>query len=122
MEHSEFRNYWNKGKLEIDVDRSKALQIANSKMIPKRYQMAHLFWSWVWILSILAAFAVMYFYSWWAGLLILALVTPALFSFTKRLAMQFIIDYSVENKEFYQFAVTESVIRIRQKIKEGNQS
>jgi hypothetical protein len=115
MEHSEFVQSWNQGKLEIDIDRSKALQIAGSKMLPKRYQAAHIFWSWVWILSIPAAFAVMYFYTWWAGLLLLVFLTPALSSSTKKSAMQFMIDHSVENPEFYQFAVSEGVIRVRQK-------
>jgi hypothetical protein len=115
MEHAEFVQSWNQGKLEIDVDRSKALQIAGSKMLPKRYQAAHIFWSWVWILSIPAALAVMYFYTWWAGLLLLVLLTPALSSSTKKSAMQFMIDHSVENPEFYRFAVSEGVIRVRQK-------
>lgn len=115
MEHSEFIHSWNQGKLEIDVDRSRALQIAGSKMLPKRYQAAHMFWSWVWILSIPAAFAVMYFYTWWAGLLLLVVLTPALSSSTKKSAMQFMIDHSVENPEFYQFAVSEGIIRVRQK-------
>lgn len=115
MEHADFINAWNEGKLEIDVDRSKALQIANSKKLPKRYQMAHMFWSWVWILSIPAAFSVMYFYTWWAGLLLLVFLTPVLSSATKKSAMQFMIDHSVENPEFYQFAVSEGVIRVRQK-------
>lgn len=115
MEHSEFVQSWNQGKLEIDVDRSKALQIAGSKMLPKRYQAAHMFWSWVWIISIPAAFAVMYFATWWAGLLLLAFLTPALSSSTKKSAMQFMIDHSVENPEFFQVAVSEGVIHVRQK-------
>lgn len=115
MEHSEFVQYWNDRKLEIDVDRSKALQIANSKMLPKQYQAAHIFWSCVWILSIPAAFALMYFYAWWAGLLLLVFLTPALSSSTKKSAMQFMIDHSLENPDFYQFSVTEGVIRVRQK-------
>jgi hypothetical protein len=63
MEHAEFVQSWNAGKLEIDVDRSKALQVAGSNMLPKRYQVAHIFWSWVWMLSIPAALTVMYFYT-----------------------------------------------------------
>lgn len=115
MEYAEFIKSWNEGKLEIDVDRSRALQIAKSKMLPKRYQAAHMFWSWVWILSIPAAFAVMYFYAWWAGLLLIVFLTPALSSSTKKSAMQFMIDHSVEDPEFYQFAMSEGVIRVRQK-------
>lgn len=115
MEHSEFVVAWNQRKLEVDVDRSKALQIANSKMLPKRYRAAHIFWSWVWILSIPAAIAVMFLYKWWVGVLILIVVTPLISKSTKKSAMQFMIDYALENAEFYQFALAEGVIRIRQK-------
>lgn len=107
---------WNAGKLSVDVDRSKALQIAGSKVLPKRYQAAYIFWSWVWILSIPAALAVMFLYKWWAGLLILVIVTPALSTSTKKSAMQFMIDHALETPEFYRYAVSEGVIRVRQKL------
>ena len=116
MDHSEFIQSWKQGKLEINVDRSKALKVVSTNMLPKRYQAAHMFWSWVWILSIPAAFAVMYFYKWWAGLLLLVFITPALSNSTKKSAMQFMIDHSVENQKFYEFAVSEGVIRIREKL------
>ncbi|MCZ2076575.1 MAG: hypothetical protein LC130_23800 [Bryobacterales bacterium] len=74
-----------------------------------------MFWSWVWILSIPAAFAVMYFYTWWAGLLMLVFLTPLLSSSTKKSAMQFMIDHALENPEFYATAVEKGVIRIRPK-------
>ena len=115
MEHSEFVVAWNQRKLEVDVDRSKALQIANSKMLLKRYQAAHIFWSWVWILTIPAAIATIFLYKWWVGLLILILVTPLISKSTKKSAMQFMIYYALENPEFYQFALAEGVLRIRQK-------
>lgn len=115
MEHSEFIQSWSAGKLEVDVDRSKALQIAGSKILPKRYQFAHMFWSWVWILSIPAAFAVMYFYTWWAGLIMLLVLTPILSKSTKKSAMQFMIDHAIEDPEFFALAVEKNVIRIRLK-------
>jgi hypothetical protein len=115
VEHSEFVQSWNSGKLEIDVDRSLALKIAGSNILPKRYQAAHIFWSWVWILSIPAAIAVMYFYTWWAGLLMLFILTPILSKSTKKSAMQFMIDHALENPEFYSLAIGQNVIHIRQK-------
>jgi len=115
MDYSEFVQGLNERKLQIDVDRSKALQIISSKMLPKRYQTAHKIWVWVAILSIPAAFAVSYFYTWWAGLFLLVFLTPVLFISTKKSAMQFIIDHAIENQEFYQFAVSEGVIRVRHK-------
>jgi uncharacterized membrane protein YdbT with pleckstrin-like domain len=115
MTHAEFITRWENRTIAVDVDRSLALRIANDKhILPKRYQYAHIFWSWIWILSIPGAFALMYFYKWWAGLAILFLVTPGLSSSTKKSAMQFMIDHSLESPEFYSFAVENGVIRIRE--------
>lgn len=115
MDHSEFVQSWKAKTIQIDVNRSKALQIANSGMLPKRYQVAHKFWAWVWMLSIPAGFAVMYFYKWWAGLIMLFLLTPALSSSTKTSAMQFMIDHALENPEFYSFAIENGVILVSPK-------
>lgn len=115
MEHADFVRAWNEGKLLVDVDRSKALQIANSKLLPKRNQIAHILWSWLWIITIPIAITVGVLYKWWVGLIILAFVTPTISSATKKTAMQFMIDHAIENPEFFMFAVTEGVIRIRQK-------
>lgn len=115
MEHSEFIEAWRRGKLEVDVDRSKALRLINSKMLPKRYQLAHIFWSWLWMLSIPAGLAVMVFYKWWVGLLMLIVVTPLIFKSTKKSAMQFMIDYSLESAKFYQYALADGIIRVKQK-------
>ena len=106
---------WKCGKLQIDVDRSKALQIAGSANFPKRYRYALNFWSWVWILSIPAAIAVIYLYTWWVGLLMLFVLTPMLSGATKKSAMQFMIDHALENPEFYEFAIENDVIRVRSK-------
>jgi len=114
MEHGEFVQAWNTGKLLVDVDRTKALYIAGAKnLLPNRYRYAHIFWSWIWILTIPAAFVVMYYYTWWAGLLILFFVTPIISKATKRSAMQFMIDYALENPAFYAAAVEKGVIRVR---------
>lgn len=109
MEHPEFVRAWKAGQLLVDVDRSKALSVAGSKLLPGRYRAAHLFWSWVWLLTVPVAIAVMFFYTWWAGLLILLFVTPALARGTKRSAMQFMIDHALESPEFYRFAVDQGV-------------
>ena len=115
MEHNEFVQAWSDGKIEIEVSRSKALQVAGSNMLPRRYQAANLFWSWIWILSIPAAFVVMYFFTWWAGLLMLFILTPALSSSVKKSAMEFMIDHAVENPEFYQYAISQGLLHVRPK-------
>jgi hypothetical protein len=115
MEHAEFVRAWNAREVLVDVDRSKALSAAGSKLLPKRYQLAHLFWSWVWLLTVPAAIAIMFLYKWWVGLLVLLFVTPTLSRATKGSAMQFMIDHALENAEFYRFAVDQGVIRVRPK-------
>lgn len=115
MEHAEFVKSWNEGNLMVDVNRTKALQIANLNILPKRYQLAHIFWSWIWILTIPVSIIVMFLYKWWVGLLILVFVTPAISSATKKAAMQFMIDYAIENPDFYQRAVSEGLLIIRPK-------
>ena len=114
MKHECFVIEWKAGRLNVEVDRSLALQVANSKMLPRRYQFAHLFWSWGWMLSIPAALAVMFF-AWWAGLLILFVLTPLLSKSTKTSAMQFMIDHSLENPEFYEWAVENRVLVVSEK-------
>jgi hypothetical protein len=78
MQHSEFVQLWKEGRIEVDVDRSLALKIANSNILPARYRITHIFWSWMWVLTVPVAFAVMYYYRWWAGVLIL-LLTPVIY-------------------------------------------
>lgn len=114
MEHSQFVNYWKNGALNVSVNRQAALRIANSKILPKRYQYAHLFWCSVWILLIPTSFAVMYFYTWWAGLAILAF-NSILSKAVKTSAMQFMIDYAIENPEFYHIALLSKVIILNPK-------
>ena len=119
MNHEEFTQKWNEGLLEIDVDCSKSLQVANSNMLPKQYQFSLIFWSTVWLVSIPFAILMMIFYKWWIGLLIFIFVTPIIFKATKKVTMQFMIDHSVDNQEFYDIAVKEGVIRVREKQQTG---
>jgi hypothetical protein len=116
VQHSEFVAGFKRGTVEVDVDRSKAFQIANAwEKVPQRFRSAHVFWSCAWLATIPAAFAAAFLYAWWAGVLILLVVTPALFAATKRSAALFIIDYAVESSEFYSYAVDNNVISVRPK-------
>jgi hypothetical protein len=115
MEHEVFVSEWHAGRLRVDVDRSLALRVVGSDMLPRRYQFAHIFWSWVWILSIPTAFAVMYFLKWWAGLLMLLFLTPLLSKSTKTSAFQFMIDHALESPDFYQWAIENRLIIVSPK-------
>jgi len=115
MEYNQFVSGWKEGIFEVDVSQSKALQVANSNVLPSKYKAAHVFWSWVWMLSIPVAFAIMYFYTWWAGLISLFILTPILSKSTKKSSQQFMIDYALENEEFYKYACSEGIIKVRSK-------
>ena len=115
MQHDEFVEAYNGGRVQVDVDQAKALQIANAwEKLPMRFRHAHVFWSAAWLLSIPAAFASA-FYSWWIGALILLVLTPALFAASKKSAALHVIDYAVESSVFYSYAVENSVISVRPK-------
>jgi hypothetical protein len=115
MEHARFVQLRNERKLKTRFDYSREKQVNSEKMLPKRYHAVQIFCALIWILSVLSVFAVMYFHTWWAGLLLLVLSSLPISIFTRIYTAWFIIDYSVENPEFYQFVVSEGVICAWQK-------
>jgi hypothetical protein len=116
MQHDEFVHAYKTGTIEVDVDRAKALQVANAwEKLPHQFRSAHVFWSSAWLLTIPAALVAAFLYAWWAGTLILVVVTPALYAATKRSAALHVLDYAVESSVFYEYALENGVISIREK-------
>lgn len=111
MKHSEFVDARKNGTIKIYIDRSKALQAVTDGLLPKEYQYAHIFWSWVWGLSILV-FIVGAFFTMGISLLGLLFVTPMLSKCIKESAFDFVVEHAVENPEFYAFAVANGIITI----------
>jgi len=99
MTYEEFIQERQAGTISAGVDNSTALRLINQ--LPKRYQAAHAFWSWVWMLSIPGFICVSIFWKWWAGLILLMFVTPTIFSATKKSAAQFVLEHAQDNKEFF---------------------
>ena len=116
VQHTDFVDGYRRGTIQIDVDRSKAMRIANAAdELPAEFRSSHRLWSAAWLLAIPVAFAAAFLHSWWAGALILFVVMPALYTATKRSAAQHVIAYAVKSSAFYSYAVENGVIRIRQK-------
>jgi hypothetical protein len=116
VEHDEFISCRRAGRVDVEIDRSKALEIANAKTtLPARYQREYMWWTVAWLSTLPAAAVAAFFVKWWIGLLVLLFLTPALFRTANRRVMQFIIDYAVENAAFYAYAVENNVIRVRTK-------
>jgi hypothetical protein len=113
LTHEEFRNSWSGGHLKIDVDRSRALQLATGGYLPKRYFYATTFWASIWILLIIAGPLFMFFYAWWAGLLSW-IVAAVLFGAIKTSACQHVIEHSYD-EQFYADMTQRSILRISPK-------
>jgi hypothetical protein len=117
MEHIEFTEAYRRGRLAVDVDHSKALQIANtSDGLPNRFRYMHIFWTCAWLSTIPAAVVAAIIYAWWAGALVFAVLMPAMFTAAKMAAARQVIRYAVENSVFYDYVVDHEVIRVRRKV------
>lgn len=101
MTHEEFVQRRQDGTISAGISNSNALRLI--EYLPKRYQTAHTFWSWVWMLSIPGFICVSIFYKWWVGLLLLIFVTPLIASSTKKSAAQFVLEHAQNNKVLRRF-------------------
>ncbi|MEI7511489.1 MAG: hypothetical protein WCJ84_05005 [Candidatus Peregrinibacteria bacterium] len=117
MKHEEFIKLRKEGKISAGVDNSTALKLVDH--LPKKYQASHLFWSWVWMLSIPGFVLVSIFYKWWVGLLLLFFVTPMISSAIKKSAAQFVLEHAEENKKFFQFLVENDILIFKNLEKES---
>jgi len=99
MTYEEFIALRKARKIKEGIENQVALKLVD--YLPKRYQYAHIFWSWIWMLSIPGFILVSIFVKWWIGLLLLCVVTPALSKGTKITAVHFVLEYAEENKDFF---------------------
>lgn len=111
MTHEEFIRRRREGTISAGIDTSSALRLID--YLPKRYQAAHMFWSWVWILSVPAFICVAIFWKWWVGLLLLFLVTPTIFSATKKSAAKFVLGHAEESRQFFDMLVENNLLVFR---------
>lgn len=111
MNHEEFVEKYNKGLLKVHVNESDALKIANSKVLPKRFQAAHIFWCWIWLLTIPAGICLIIWVNLWAGIGVLIL-GPIIKKAVKRSASEFVLEYALDNEEFYNIIVKSKTLRI----------
>jgi len=113
MTYEEYKLSIQNGEIRVGIDRSDALNVIG--YLPMRYQVAHIFWSWVWILSIPGFICVSIFYKWWIGLILLFVVTPLISGATKDSAAQFVLEYAKESQEFYYMLLNKKVLIFRHK-------
>ncbi len=112
MTHEVFLRLREAGKIVAGIDNSAAIRLIGR--LPRRYQAAHHFWSWVWMLSIPGFIAVAIFVKWWIGVLLLLFVTPLLSSSLKRSAAQFVLEHATQNGEFFDLLVANDLLVFRE--------
>lgn len=112
MEHCAFIEAYKNKTINVSVNRPKALRVLSQGLLSKKYQYVHFFWTSIWVLSYLAGILIMIFLKWWIGLIFLIFIPQILLAATRKSAMGFIIEYALENGEFYQYAIKENIIII----------
>jgi hypothetical protein len=112
MTYEEFIQRRQTGSISIGIDNTIAVTLVGG--LPMRYQVAHYFWSWVWLLSIPGFICVSIFVKWWIGLLLLFLVTPMISKATKKSAAQFVLEHAQEDKEFFEMLVESNLLTFRE--------
>lgn len=108
--HREFAKAYRAGQLRIDINRKLAWDMANGRQMPWGMQFAHHFWSWVWMLSVPGSFALMYFYKWWVGLLVLLFLPGIILKANRTAVMQDIITLALDDEQFYSEAIGSGLI------------
>lgn len=114
MNYKEFVEKYSKGEISVSVDRGKALHLAGQGYLPKAQIYAHLFWSYIWFILILVGIVLIFIKGLLVGIGVLIL---SLFigSATKKSAFQFVLEYSLENKEFYNACIKNGIITVNEK-------
>ena len=118
MTFEQFKENIDNGIVKAGIDDSTSLRLIN--YLPGRYQAAHYFWSWIWILSIPVFIYVAIFYKWWVGVLLLIFITPIISRATKKSASQFVLEYAQENKQFYEMLIKNDLLHFQTTDEENN--
>ena len=112
MNYQEYTRLRQEGKVSAGIANSVALKLI--AYLPKRYQYAHYFWTWVWILSIPGLICLSIFWRWWVGLLLLVFVTPTIAKSVKRSAAEFVLEYASANEEFFTLLIEKNLLEFRE--------
>jgi len=94
----EYRTLRAQGQIRAGIDQSTALRCIY--LLPNKYQNAHNFWSWIWMFSI-PFFVIAAFFTSGLALLGLFIITPLIFSSTKKSAVQFVLEELDRNESLY---------------------
>lgn len=112
MNHKEFVEKYKKGEIAVSVDRGKALHTIGQGYLPKRYTYAHYFWTYIWFLLIPVGIVLIFIKGLLIGIGVLVL-SFMVGEAAKKSAFQFILEYAIENEEFYNACIKAEVLVIK---------
>jgi hypothetical protein len=112
MTHKEFVEKYKLGEIKVFVNRAKALRAINNGYLPKNYYWAHTFWSWIWFLCLPFGIIVLFF-KWWIGAALL-FASIWLGEAVKRSAMEFVLQHTLENEQFFKFAIETGILEFEE--------
>jgi len=117
MMYDEFVRAYKSGQITVAVNRHLALRAMSSPYVAKRYKAAHLFWTWIWFLSIPAGITIIILVKWWIGLIVLVLgfFLPRAI---KESSTEFVLEQALEDEEFYHFAINAGLLKISERHEE----
>ena len=111
MTHHEYVVLRKKGGIVAGIDYSSAMKLID--VLPKRYQAATHFWSFIWILSI-PFFIVAAFFTMGIGLLGLIFITPSISRSVKKSAAEFVLEHAEEDENFFDMLVEKNLLTFKQ--------
>jgi hypothetical protein len=109
--HEDFVKAYRSRQVAAAVDYRLSLRLMETKAVRKEYRAAHLFWTWVWFLSIPAAIGLAVWVTWWVGLLVF-LIGCALPRAIRKSATAFVLEQALEDEGFYNSALECGALRI----------
>ena len=111
MNHQEFIHSYKSGRIEAYVNQRAAMIFIDSPAVSKWYLPGRLLRMWIVILSIPAAIISLIWVKWWIGLVIL-IIACSLPTTIKRYSPRFVLENAIKDKDFFNLAMNQGVIRI----------
>lgn len=112
VSHKSFVRLYKANKLSVYIHRSNALRSISQNYLPRKYFWIHTIWSWAWFLTIPAGIIMLFFNLYWG--LAIFLLSFFLYKHVKRMAQRFVVEYALENEEFYKMMVEGAVLVIKE--------
>lgn len=104
MSYAAFVAAYEAGQVKAKVNKNAAVKIASSPLLPLQNRAAHTLWSWITFLLVPFSIYLIFFRTWWLGLLILIFVVPAIWRGVTTTAQQWVLEFSLKDPQFYETA------------------